>query len=148
MAAAGASPPHWALAYLGREAACADGACADFVRDVMAERFGRRVALPAPGTSLRARDAQIAAAARALAEPTDDPREGDVVVMRSRGRRRALGHHVGVWCLIGARPHVLHAVKGQGVRLDALADGGAALAACGLEATRVCRWLDGPGNGR
>lgn len=132
---------HWALAYLGREAACDDGACADFVRQVMAERFGRRVALPAPGTSLRARDGQIAAAARALAEPTDDPREGDAVTMRARGRRRALGHHVGVWCAPGGQACVLHLCAGLGTRLDALDDGGRALAACGLEATGVYRWL-------
>ena len=137
----GASSPHWALAYLGREAGCADGACADFVRQVMAERFGRRVALPAPGTSLRARDAQIAAAARALAEPTDDPHEGDAVTMRARGRRRALGHHVGVWCAPGGQACVLHLCAGLGARLDPLDDGGRALAACGLEATGVYRWL-------
>ena len=140
--------PHWALAYLAREVPDADGACADLVRDVMAERFGREIALPPPAAGVRGRDAQIAAAAAELGVPVAHPREGDVVVMRSRGRRRALGHHVGVWCELAARPHVLHALKGQGVRLDPLADGGAALAACGLEATRVCRWIDGAVKGR
>ncbi len=135
---------HWSLAYLSREVPDADGACADFLRDVMRERFGRDVALPPPASGVRGRDAQIAAAAAELGVPVAHLREGDVVVMRSRGRRRALGHHVGVWCLVGARPHVLHAVKGQGVRLDPLADGGAALAACGLEATGVYRWIEAP----
>ena len=124
---------HWAETWLG----WSDGDCADLVRAVMRDRYGLDVALPSarePG--VRGRDGQIAAAAVALAEPVDDPREGDVVVMRAAGRRRSLGHHVGVWCDVGGAPHVLHRLEGAGTclhRIDRL--GGH-----GLETTGTYRW--------
>lgn len=108
---------HWTEPYLMR--ACPDEwDCADFVRHVSAERFGLDVPLPAvrlPGRredhGLRARDAQVLAGAERLADPVDAPRDGDVVLMRALGRRRSLGHHVGVWCGLET-PHALHLMAG------------------------------------
>lgn len=124
---------HWAERYVGQ----GGGDCAELVRDVMRERFGREIALPSihAGT-VRARDAQILAGAEALADPAPDPREGDVVVMRAAGRVRSLGHHVGVFCDVGGSAHVLHRLEGTGTVLTPLGE----LARCGLEATGVYRW--------
>lgn len=125
---------HWAESWLG----WSDGDCADLVRAVMLDRYGLDVPLPsARAAGVRGRDGQIAATADALAAPVDDPREGDVVVMRAAGRRRSLGHHVGVRCDVGGVPHVLHRLEGAGTCLHRL-DG---LAAAGLEATGTYRWL-------
>ena len=125
---------HWAESWLG----WSDGDCADLVRAVVLERYGLAVPLPsARAAGVRGRDAAIAASAEALAQPVDDPREGDVVVMRAAGRKRSLGHHVGVFCDVGGVPHVLHRLAGAGTCLHRIDR----LALHGLEATGVHRWL-------
>lgn len=128
---------HWTVPWLMRSFPD-DFDCADFVRCVLEEQFGQAIALPslrAPG--LRGRDAQIAAGADALADPVDAPREGDGVLMRALGRRRAVGHHVGVWCEISGAPHVLHLLGGVRTPcLNPLVDVGR----IGLETTGVYRW--------
>ena len=109
---------HWTEGYVGRPYVEGRFDCADLVVLVMRERFGREIALPAHTEGTRARDAQIAALKGELATPTDDPRDGDAALMRASGRRRALGHHIGVWCEAGlAEPHVLHCLKGLGTCL-------------------------------
>ena len=126
---------HWAEAYVGRPYVAGEFDCAHLVVAVMAERFGRTITLPAHARELRARDAQIAMLQGELAKLADEPHEGDVVLMRAAGRRRALGHHIGVWCAPGA-PHVLHCTAEIGTCLHPLR----ALATHGLEATGVYRW--------
>ena len=137
--ATGHRPPagHWAEGYVGRPHVAGAHDCADLVEAVMAERFGRRLALPGRAAGPRGRDAQVAALAGVFAAPCADPREGDAVLMRQAGRRRAVGHHIGVWCAPGGAPHVLHCLAGAGTCLHALA----ALPAYGLEAVGVYRWL-------
>ena len=130
---------HWTESYIGR--LYIEGAfdCADLVVLVMRERFGRAVELPAHAGGLRARDAQIAALQGEFAAPVDSAREGDAALMRAAGRRRALGHHIGVWCDAGlAEPHVLHCLAGLGVVLHPARS----LPAHGLETVGVYRWVD------
>lgn len=98
---------HWAESYLGRTYVEDEYDCGDLVRDVMLEKFGQSIVLPARARGVRGRDAQMRAMTETLADPTDRPLEGDLVMMRTKGRR-GLGHHAGVYCTIGGRAHVLH----------------------------------------
>lgn len=124
------------MRYLGRPWS-PEHDCADLVVDVAREQLGVQVALPGRAASQRGRDAQVQALAGALCVPVDRPAEGDVVLMRVVGRRRDVGHHVGVWCQpAGHGPHVLHCAAGAGTCLHAVAD----LAERGYEVTGVYRW--------
>ena len=127
---------HWAEAYVGR--AYIEGVfdCADLVVLVARERFGREIALPRHASGVRGRDAQIAALKGELATLADAPAEGDAVLMRSAGRRCAVGHHIGVWCEAAGEPHVLHCLAGIGTCLHPIR----ALGNHGLQATGVYRW--------
>ena len=128
---------HWTEPWLMRRMPH-DYDCADFVRAVVREEFGRVVALPSTrAAGLRGRDAQVAAGAVALADPVDTPREGDGVLMRATGRRRSVGHHVGVWCALADVPHVLHLLAGTHFPCLSAID---ALGRIGLEPTGVYRW--------
>ena len=139
------SKRHWAEAWIGRPYIEGTFDCAHLVVEVMATRFGRHITLPAHGATLRGRDAQIAALKATLArplEPHEAPREGDAVLMRASGRLRVLGHHIGVWCLVGHEPrvrdpHVLHCMAGIGTCLHPIRG----LASHGLEMTGIHRWL-------
>ena len=130
---------HWAERYVGR--AYVEGAfdCADLIVLVLREQFGREIALPAHPAGMRDRDRLIGALTGEYAVPIIEPREGDAVLMRAAGRRRVTGHHIGLWCRIGApqgAPYVLHCLKGAGTCLHAMR----ALKSHGLEVTGVYRW--------
>ena len=128
---------HWTERWLMRTFPD-DWDCADFVRCVLEEQFGQAIELPsARAAGLRGRDAQVTAGAIALAQAAQEPQEGDGVLLRALGRRRAIGHHVGVWCVLDGVPHVLHLLGHERLpSLHALADVGR----IGLETTGVYRW--------
>lgn len=105
---------HWSEAWLGRPYGAGESDCAALVADVVAERTGRRLALPGRAAGLRGRDRQIAAAADAAVETTT-PADGDVVLMQLRDRRDGVGYHVGVFCVVEDAAHVLHCLAGLGV---------------------------------
>ena len=128
---------HWAEAYVGRPYVEGRHDCAHFVVAVLRERFGREIALPAHGDGVRQWDAQIAALAGAYAAPTETPREGDGVLMAAAARRRSIGHHIGIWCAMGAEPYVLHCLRGTGSILHPLRD----LGRRALVLEGVYRWL-------
>ena len=113
---------HWAESYVGRPYVEGRHDCADFVADVLRERFGRELALPAHETGTRAWDRQIAALKGVYARRTATPREGDGVLMAAAARRHSLGHHIGIWCTVGGEPYVLHCLKGVGSILHPLRD--------------------------
>ena len=127
---------HWAEEYVGRPYG-AERDCADLVREVLRERFGRDVDLPGVhAATVRARDEQMRLASETLADAVDRPQEGDAVLMRAVGRVRGVGHHVGVWCDVGCRGHVLHCMRGIGTCLHDLAR----LERAGLELEGFYRW--------
>ena len=128
---------HWAEAYIGR--AYVEGAhdCADFVVAVLRERFDRILALPAHAAGVRGWDEQIAALTGDYAVPTIAPREGDGVLMAAAARRRSVGHHIGLWCAVGAEPYVLHCLRGVGSILHPIRD----LRRRALVLQGVYRWL-------
>ena len=119
---------HWAESYLGRAYVEDVYDCGDLVQEVMLVKFGHSITLPARAPGVRGRDVQMAAMTEELAYPTDAPLEGDLVMMRTAGRR-GLGHHAGVYCTIDGRAHVLHlrpigtclhpidALEGHGIEL-------------------------------
>lgn len=104
---------HWSDRYIGLP--YADSDCAELCARVQREQFGRTVELPSErAAGLRDQSCQIEKEAARYLQRTDSPVEGDVVLMRCRGRLR----HTGTYCLIRGEPHVLHAMRnaGQSVR--------------------------------
>ena len=128
---------HWAEAYVGRPYVEGRHDCADFVAAVLRERFGRNLALPAHGPGVRAQDRQIAALKGVYARRTTAPQDGDGVLMAAAGRARCIGHHIGIWCAVGAEPYVLHCLKGTGSILHPLRD----LGRRALVLEGVYRWI-------
>lgn len=116
---------HWAEAYVGRPYVEGRHDCADFVADVLRERFGRALALPGRDSAratVRGRDRQIAALRGVYARRTAAPSEGDGVLMMAVGRGRGVGHHIGIWCAVSGEPFVLHCLKGTGSIFHPLRD--------------------------
>lgn len=137
---------HWAEAYVGRAYVEGEHDCADFVLAVLRERFDRDLALPAhaascsrapSGATVRGWDRQIAALKGDYALPTISPQEGDGVLMASAARRRSVGHHIGLWCAVGAEPYVLHCLRGVGSIFHPIRDLGRRT----LVLEGVYRWL-------
>lgn len=108
---------HWATRYLGRPWVDDGYDCADLVADVVADRTGRRIALPGRAAGLRGRDRQLGVGIEAVLEETTAPADGDVALMRLAGRRAEVGYHVGVYCDTTAGPAVLHCLVGLGACL-------------------------------
>jgi hypothetical protein len=122
---------HWSDRYLGIPYAVAD--CAQLAERVRREVFGQDMRLPterASGTF--GRSAQIGAHLSEYAARTDAPRDGDGVLLYAHGRLQ----HIGLWCVIGDEPWVLHTVEGQGAHRLRLRD----LARAGYRLEGVYRW--------
>lgn len=104
---------HWTDRFVGPNDPQTD--CGDLVQRVLREQFGREVALPserwyagaAGRERLRLMAAQLREAVPALAVPTEQPAEGDLVLMHSG----AAVMHAGVYCAIGGEGWVLHAAE-------------------------------------
>lgn len=107
---------HWAERYVGRQYVEGKFDCADMARLVQKEVFGRDVAIPGSRDyadkvgvgRLRAMEEQIAREIGNVVTRTDSPREGDGVLLIARGYRE----HIGIYCLIGTEPYILHAATG------------------------------------
>ena len=127
---------HWSARYLGLPYDAASADCADFVSLVRREQFGHRIVLPSRARTHRARDAQIVAAATAIGEPTDTPADGDLALLRAAGRRRQVGRHAGLWCVVEGAGFVLHATAGAGVCLHPAHE----LPRYGFELAGTFRW--------
>ena len=128
---------HWAAGYVERQDRRLVQDCAAFVLRVQRERFGREIALPAPEASQRARDRQIDALRGDFAAPVSHPTEGDGVLMRAAGGRRARGYHIGVWCRVDGAPWVLHCIEGLAIVFHPLRD----TTRKGWTVEGVYRWL-------
>jgi len=99
-----------------------DADCAKLVSQVRREVFD----LPVPSevevqrhSSRLGRVGQMSDLIDIYGEPTDDPKEGDVVLMICAGRPS----HVGVFCLVNGQKCVLHSMESAGmVVLHKIAD--------------------------
>jgi hypothetical protein len=100
---------HWSEAYIGLPYIEVEQDCAALLERVQREVFGRNVTVPrgrADGPF--GKSAQISQGARDLADPVQEPVEGDAVLMKVRGL-----WHVGIWFERG-EPWVLHAMRHAG----------------------------------
>ena len=105
---------HWAERYTSTQLAYKDGEfdCADLVRLVRSEIFRHEIKLPKSReyvgkrgeAKLDAMAAQIRHVKADYAMLTHMPREGDGVLLISRGKPG----HIGVYCVINGEPWVLH----------------------------------------
>jgi hypothetical protein len=102
---------HWSARYVGETYVVGTNDCAAFAVRVQQQMFGRDIHLPtARGLGARDWSKQIDALAEDYGIRTDTPVDGDAVLMRCRGHLS----HIGIYCLIGNVPHVLHAMKNAG----------------------------------
>jgi cell wall-associated NlpC family hydrolase len=101
---------HWSEKYIGKPYKLGDADCAVLVCEVHEKEFNGEV--PEFVTALRQntrlkRVEQLETLARSAVVPTDEPKDGDVVLMLCRGRPS----HVGVYCEVDNEPSVLHAME-------------------------------------
>jgi cell wall-associated NlpC family hydrolase len=101
---------HWSENYIGRPYKLGDADCAALVVDVAQKEF----AVNAPDfveamreNTRRKRIEQLETLAILATEKTENPVEGDVVLMYCLGRPS----HVGVYCVVDNEPSVLHAME-------------------------------------
>lgn len=96
---------HWSERYLELAYDAERFDCAHLVEKVLREQFKRELALPKEHpTNYRDQAAAIEAHKGDYATRTTEPREGDGVLIVSRGHF----DHLGVYCLIQGEPWVLH----------------------------------------
>ena len=102
---------HWAQQYVGQPYIEGAHDCAAFAARVQRDVFQREIALPTARAGLRGNARMIDTLTADYAVPTATPVDGDAVLMRCRGRLS----HVGLYCLFGNTPYVLHAMKNAGM---------------------------------
>ncbi len=102
---------HWVERYVGKPYVKDELDCGGWAERILQEQFGRRVELPKErAQGLRPRSRQIANEKDRFAEHTDRPREGDGVLMVSKGDL----FHIGIYFLVNGEPAVVHAMEGFG----------------------------------
>ena len=103
---------HWSEKYIGRPYIEGQYDCAELAIEVARNEFGLNVELLTErAIGLRAQSEQINACQADFADPTDDPKDGDPVLMISRGRFS----HIGVLSIIDGERWILHAMKNAGM---------------------------------
>lgn len=105
---------HWVERYLNRSYVDREYDCASLFCEVLREQFDKDVPDYGERPALRSARAdwletELKSRARRLKEPV----EGCGVLMMSEGAYR----HIGVYCIVNSRPHILHNVKDRGARL-------------------------------
>lgn len=105
---------HWSTKYIGQPYVAGEADCARLLCQVRREQFG----MPVPDeaeierrASRLARVTQLTDGVEAFAVRTERPQEGDAVLMVCRGRPS----HIGVFCMVGEEPCVLHAMENAGM---------------------------------
>ena len=106
---------HWAEKFIGRPYEAGSYDCADFVKSVMWEQFKKKIDLPSDRTWRGRTPQELVEWSHSLAEPTEDPKTGDCVLMGVVGNRRSLGCHIGVYARSHGQAWCLHAIRKAGV---------------------------------
>ena len=103
---------HWSEKYVGKPYVVGEYDCAELAMEVARDEFGLNVELLTErAIGLRAQTEQISACQADFAERTDDPQDGDPVLMKSRGRFS----HIGVLAVIDGERWILHAMQNAGM---------------------------------
>lgn len=126
---------HWSEHYVGMAYIEGTFDCAHFVELVQQQQFGRTLNLPKEhADDYRAQQRQIDAEKARFITPTDDPQDGDCVLIISRGR----AEHIGVYCSIHGIGYVLHNHRAAGrVCLHRIRS----LPAQGMDVQGIYRWI-------
>lgn len=105
---------HWSEKYIGHQYMVNTSDCARLLSRVRSEQFG----LPVPtdieverAASRLGRIGQMQDLVNEYGVRTASPKEGDAVLMLSRGRPS----HIGVYCIVDGQPSVLHAMENAGM---------------------------------
>ena len=105
--------PHWSEKYIGQPYATNHADCARLLAKVRKQEFG----LPVPDdievervASRLGRFGQMVDLVSNYGCKTNDPKEGDAVLMLCRGRPS----HIGAFALVNNEPCVLHAMENAG----------------------------------
>lgn len=105
---------HWSDNYIGSPYETGEADCARLIARVRQEVYG----LPVPSdvevdraASRLGRVGQMGDLVEMYGQRTDEPDEGDVVLMLCRARPS----HVGVYCIVDNEPCVLHAMENAGM---------------------------------
>jgi hypothetical protein len=110
---------HWSTRYLGMRWVENEFDCGDFAALVQREVFGRSIALPRDhGSGALGRSAAIAAHQAEYVLRTEDPKDGDAVLLYVFERIQ----HLGLLCLINGERWVVHNQQGVGVTRVRLRD--------------------------
>lgn len=106
--------PHWTEKYIGQPYAVHTADCARLLSKVRSEQFN----LPVPtdieverAASRLGRIGQMQDLVSEYGEKTENPQEGDAVLMLNRGRPS----HIGVYTIVDSEPCVLHAMENAGM---------------------------------
>lgn len=101
---------HWSETYIGKPYRLGDADCAALVCEVREQQFDGTVpefVLAMRENTRLKRVEQLETLSREAVTSTDNPKEGDVVLMLCRGRPS----HVGVYCVVDNEQSVLHAME-------------------------------------
>jgi len=102
---------HWCEQYVGLPYVEGDRDCASLTEQVQREQFGRQLCLPtARANNYRGWSRQIAQCRDDFVQQTDDPVDGDLVLMFGRGHL----NHLGTLLIIESEFYVLHAQRSAG----------------------------------
>ena len=105
---------HWSEKYIGRPYVLGDADCARLLADVRKEVFSLPVPSEVEVDRAQSRLSRVGQMTDLVAEygiRTDDPQEGDAVLMICAGRPG----HIGAYCLINNQGCVLHAMENAGM---------------------------------
>lgn len=105
---------HWSEKYIGQEYQAHTADCARLLSKVRRQEFN----LPVPAdieidraASRLGRIGQMQDLVSEFGAKTDNPKEGDAVLMLCRGRPS----HIGAYCIVNNEPCVLHAMENAGM---------------------------------
>ena len=106
--------PHWSEKYIGQPYNRGDADCAHTLAQVRKEVFGLEVPSDIEverKASRLGRLGQMVDLVAEYGEHTDNPQEGDAVLMMCKGRPS----HIGAYCIVNGEPCVLHAMESAGM---------------------------------
>ena len=110
---------HWSEKYVGKEYIFNEFDCTHLVQEVQTAEFDRYIDLPTErGVDLKEASDLIEKYKEHYGVPTDNPVDGDVILMHARNDR----NHIGVLCVINKKKYVLHNLRGRSTCCHKISD--------------------------